>query len=271
MLAKPQHPAASSRPTLGFTLVELLLALGIFAIGMVAVASLFPVAAILQRETANEVFAESAAASATAIVDGKTLNLSSTDLTTFYTAAGTGDNRVVPLHAIRANLLTQWYTPQARSYPTSQVTSTGNITNCDLHWVPFLQDLAADPTNPNWVMRIFILEADTRATYTVSSGNANPNDIVEFPKVFATTCTVVDDDTFTLGTSTHGLSPGDLVMDSNGADYLISEVNGAQINIVGKILTSPENPVNIWYAPPMGGTSSPAVRIETVTITPNTP
>ena len=59
---------------------------------------------------------------------------------------------------------------------------------------------------------------------------------------------------------------GDRIMDSNGTDYTVAEVNGNQITIVGRILLSPDEPDTIWYAPPYGGSSSPTQRIVTLKI-----
>lgn len=257
----------------GFTLVEVLIALGLFAIGMVAVASLFPVAALLQRQTVQEVIGEHAAQSAKSIVEAKRLTyrapvsgLTGTgDLGPYHTLAGSSRSQVVPLSAMPNNLLTLKYTYWDRSYPTA----TPSPADRRLFWVPFVQNISGDVSKPNWVMRIFLLEADGNAKYPApgaATNAANPGDPDLFPKVVWTGCTVKDKETFTLANAGHGLEGGDLIMDSNGTDYRIAEVSGADVKILGRILESPEKPNRIWYAPAYGGTASPTQRIVTVKI-----
>ncbi|MFN3165857.1 MAG: prepilin-type N-terminal cleavage/methylation domain-containing protein [Phycisphaeraceae bacterium] len=263
------HPYTKTRR--GFTLVEVLIALGVFAIGMVAVASLFPVAALLQKETAEEVVGEHAAQSAKSIVEAKRLTyraptgagLTGTgDLGRYHTLAGDSLSRVVPLHAINNQLLTRRYTYWDRSYPSG----TPAPADRDLFWVPFVQNVSGDPTNPNWVMKLFLLTPDSNANYVPGPNQANPGDPTFFPKVVSVGCSVKDDTTFTLNNANHGLEGGDLIMDSNGTDYQVAEVDGSDVTVLGRILISPESPRAVWYAPAYGGNRSPTQRIVTVKI-----
>jgi prepilin-type N-terminal cleavage/methylation domain-containing protein len=255
----------------GFTLVEVLIALGLFAIGMIAVASLFPVAALLQKETAEEVVGEHAAQSAKSIVEAKRLTYRAPtgsglagggDLGRYHTMAGKSLSRAIPLHVIDPDLLVEKYTYWDRSFPSG----TPAPADRDLFWVPFIQNVSGDKTNPNWVMRLFLLVPDARATYPVGQGFANPGDPDFFPKITAVGCSVKDDTTFTLDDANHGLEGGDLFMDSNGTDYQVAEVDGADVSVLGRILVSPEAPVVVWYAPAFGGSGSPTQRIVTVKI-----
>lgn len=66
-----RHPGpASRRPSAGFTLSEVLVAIGILALGTVAVASLFPTAAFLQKEAVKETLRQNHIRSADAILEG---------------------------------------------------------------------------------------------------------------------------------------------------------------------------------------------------------
>ncbi len=265
MMHLETQPAVRPRAA-GFTLVEILISLGLFAIGMIAVASLFPVAALLQRQTAAEVIGEHAAQNAKAIVEAKTLSytaptsglIGTGDLGPYHSLAGKSKTQAVPLSAMQATLLTQKFTFSDRSYPSA----TPNVADRDLFWVPFVQNIG-DPDNPNWVMRVFLLEPDGRANYPTGVG-ANPNDPAFIPKVVSIGCSVTNQTTFALASATHGLQGGDKVMDNNGTDYTIANVNGANITILGRILLSPDKPNTLWYAPPYGGTQSPTQRIITV-------
>ena len=69
-----------------------MLAMGIFVIGFVAVASIFPAAAILQKATVEDAVSQQFVRSATALLEGR--QLSTTDLD-----SGTVDYSVHPLPA----------------------------------------------------------------------------------------------------------------------------------------------------------------------------
>lgn len=58
----------------GFTLTEVLIAMGILALGIVAVASLFPTAALLQKEAVNETLRQNHIRSGDAILEGVGIN-----------------------------------------------------------------------------------------------------------------------------------------------------------------------------------------------------
>ncbi len=72
----------STASRVGFTLTEVLIALGILAIGLVAVASLFPAGLILQREAVNTTIRQSHTRSMDALLTG--LNLDNNELLRFH-------------------------------------------------------------------------------------------------------------------------------------------------------------------------------------------
>ncbi|MBX2850638.1 MAG: prepilin-type N-terminal cleavage/methylation domain-containing protein [Phycisphaeraceae bacterium] len=267
------------RQAAGFTLAEILIALGVFAIGMIAVASLFPAAAILQRETTQDVIGELAAQSAAAIVNAQPLTYewtgaaSNGDLADYYTHAGLTATDVVPLEYINVTGGTALdrFPVTDRSYPSAQLDLSAGplrevIADCDLYWVPFIQDINGDPANTSpgkWIMRIFILEADSRATYADDTGDANLNGIDSFPKVRRVDVSSVSGNIFTLA-GTAAIETGDIVMDSNGNDHVVTNVNGTQVAVLNTIARSPDEPNRLWFAPRLGGTASPAQRVITV-------
>ena len=259
------------RRAAGYTLVEILLALGIFMIGMTAVVSLFPVAALLQRETASDILTAEAASSAKALVQAETFT---------YGGANTGNIGAYHPTAGSTNALVSsaiaFFPYTDRSYPSSQIIGTArtDASNCDLFWVPFIQDLNGDPANTNWIVRILILEGDSSASYTNTAASAlgtvaNGTDPNYFPKVVRTTCTVVDEDTFTFGINaeSNGIEGGSVFIDNNGTNYIVSDVDGTSVSVTSPILTSPATPTHVWLAPALGGRTSPLKRI--VTVAPN--
>lgn len=262
------------RRAAGFSLVEILIALGIFLIGMTAIVSLFPAAAILQRETTQEVISGMAAQSARSIIESQSLTYApgspgTGDLRNYYSAAGYNDTDAVPMNAIPINatdtVLTRFPFTD-RSYPTALIDGA-DISNCDLHWVPFIQDLAGDQSGSAqlWVVRLFILESDSRANYAGNATtDANPGDPTNFPKVRFVGVSASGDQ-FTLGAGTD-LEPGDTVMDSNGNSHVITEINGNIVTVLNSIPQTPAAPNKLWYAPRQGGTSSPTQRVVTVEI-----
>jgi hypothetical protein len=144
-----------------------------------------------------------------------------------------------------------------------------------LFWVPFIQDAQGDPTSPVWVMHLFILKRDSRATYNKSTGTwANPGDPNNVPGVVSVgvTGTANGDTTFQLA-SPHSIQVGDDILDSNGIAYQVREVNGNNVTINGIILVSPNVPDTVWYAPPGNGGdgNSPTLQIVTFSSDPNDP
>lgn len=267
------------RPSMGFTLVEVLIAFGIFAIGMIAVASLFPVAALLQKETANDILGKDAAESAKAIVLAKGLTYQPSvadratnpgDLDNYYSIAGANNSHAVPLFQVDVALENR-FTIWDRSYPSF----TPTIEDRDLFWVPFIQDVGGDPNNPVWVMHLFVLNRDSRADWDKTSGTwANPSDVSAIPGVIGAACTIVAGSGDTaLNIPGHEIQAGDRILDNNGIAYLVKEIDGNEVTINGVILTSPADPNTVWYAPPGAGGdgNSPTLNIITFTSDPNDP
>lgn len=259
----------------GFTLVEVLIAFGIFAIGMIAVASLFPVAALLQKETFDDVVGKHAAESAKAIVLAKGLEFDQpptpSELSNYYSIAGANDSHAVPLFQVNT-ILEDRFTIWDRSYPSFNPT----IESRDLFWVPFIQDVAGDANSPVWVMHLFILNRDSRATWNRADGRtwASPNDGNTIPGVVGAACTIVagsGDTKFNI--PNHEIQAGDRILDNNGIAYLVKEIDGNEVTINGVILTSPADPSTVWYAPPgaNGDGNSPTLAIITFSSDPNDP
>lgn len=265
-----KHPLC--RRAAGFSLVEILLSLGIFAIGMTAIVSLFPAAAILQRETTQEVISEMAAQSAASTINAKQLTYewtgtaSTGELMNYYSSAGASGTDAVSIAGL--------FTAADRSYPTGVIDLTAltvdeAIADCDMHWVPFIQDISGDPTNPIWVARLFIVEADSRANYsgtlpTGTDATANGADPATFPRVVSEGASATGA-VFTTAAALD-IEPGDVVMDNNGNSHVVVNVNNTAVEVLYTIAQVPNNVTTLWYAPKMGGSSSPGMRVVTVEV-----
>ncbi len=92
---RPRNPRVRG----GFTLNEVLVALGILAIGSVAVASLFPTAAFLQKEAVKETLRQNHTRSTDALLEGVGLdNATLLDFITFIDSQPAG----YPAYEVRA-------------------------------------------------------------------------------------------------------------------------------------------------------------------------
>jgi type II secretory pathway pseudopilin PulG len=130
------------------TLVEVLFTMGIMALGMVGVASIFPVAAKLQDDASSEIQAEQAARNAEAMIKARGMRVSqlagndtqwnnqtgaaanTPDNSPFQWTAAPMTGGAAPAFALRD-----------RAYPSSLYTAS--LSQCDFFWVPLVRD--ADP------------------------------------------------------------------------------------------------------------------------------
>ncbi len=157
----------------GFTLLEVLLALGIFAIGFSFIAAIFPVAALLQKRAFDDVKAQQVTRNTEALLRGRGIN--ETDLeNTGYGLPRTGthsfdydtDQKVHPmprrmLSAIAPLSPTIW-TLSDRSSPSLISDPTAR----KFYWVPLVVD--TDPGFPSvykWRIYVFVLQKRNNASY----------------------------------------------------------------------------------------------------------
>lgn len=160
----------------GFTLAEVLISIGIFAIGMIAVASLFPVGALLQKETADDILAKQASTNARATIEaiGLTYNDASTafadDLDDYYNTTST----VLYPATIFQYSGVAWignfsdnasfyrrYTLGERSFPTTEALWDER----DQYWFFFVRDSAGNPSSPSWQGFVMIVDRQDGQVY----------------------------------------------------------------------------------------------------------
>ena len=136
----------------GFTLMEVLIALSLFALGFVAVAAIFPAGIALQRNAAEDSKALRFADNAEAIVG--TYTLLETDLTTVPT-----DESVYSYDEIRTSSFATVFPLAQRGLPTALESTAQSIHLRDYYWVPVFRKLTAGTwqtyifaalTTPRW-------------------------------------------------------------------------------------------------------------------------
>ena len=195
-----------------FSLMEVMIALGIFVIGMVAIASIFPVAAVIQRETVREVVAGQVAGNATSLLEQQ--GIPKLDIGKWYVvppglffnffpggnAAFDTDGQIYPFDmemlrtptgANTSNVFPRRWPPALRGYPASVTT----IEDRTYFWVPLVRDGNRLP-NINgdeafqFEVFVFVLRRHGDATYDKPANDsfgpitwANPNDPTYVPGV----------------------------------------------------------------------------------------
>jgi prepilin-type N-terminal cleavage/methylation domain-containing protein len=259
----------------GFTLVEVLISLGIFAVGMVAVASIFPVALTVQKNTVDGLHAKQAERNAKALIAARTL--SSGDFASITTTD------VQPLPNTAPNKVFQKWSIHDRGYPQS----TKEPLHADYYWTPLVQ---VGSGTGDTILFAFILKKEQDETYSQDpqgyyadrAGAGVFLDDIAIPKVRAVQASklgsnfdiiAVYDDVNNGGIDvTTVFRVGDQILDNNGNLFVIkqvpakdnsgSPVGANSIRVKGLVVDEPTPLSYIWYGEPgTNGGRSPAVAI----------
>ena len=266
-----------------FSLMEVLIALGIFVIGMVAIASIFPVAAVMQRETARGVVAEQLAQSAEDVLDVR--GILETDLTVdpLYVPGGAWDIDG-QVHEVIGGILdplgaaTLLWPLTDRSYPASVIA----LDRRTYFWVPLIRD--ADTglgSYTDWHVFVFILRRHGDATYLKPANDAygpvtwandiDPSYVPGVRRVAVTPSPSVanrfDFDTTGFNSGNDQVVFGAQVLDNFGRVYVVrkADADGFETDhdMILPDADSGLQPSAIWYAPVgSAGRSSPALLVE---------
>ena len=242
----------------GFTLMEVLVTIGIFLIGMVAVAAIFPVATYMQKQSIGQVMSQQVAQNAEAMLKARRFREAE--------LAGLGGYEVQPLPAA---VLERW-TLYDRSYPGT----VPDPVERDFHWVPLIRY----KPDGSWQVVVFVLGNDFDAydTSGIAAGvMANPPlppGDVRLPRVVSTSITGFTATEFLFDNHYYDavppadeadqVRPGEMILDSNGNIYSVVAGGGGGVTVDGLIIDDPAPPNRIWYGRPAGvGDASPTRRL----------
>ncbi len=247
----------------GFTLMEVLVALGLFALGFVAIASMFPVGIAMQKQTTAEVIARHVAQNGVAYLNAR--GFEKADLPNYFTystpdndtitVAG-NENRVEPLlfNDAGGNPLLDRYSIFDRTYPSVVSVPADR----DFTWVPLIQNVDPDGSVNSDTWQVFVLVLENRGGIFTRSASANP-DGTNIPTVERRIPTFPTPNSVTFPDA-NLLSSGDIILDANGIKYTVIEVNGTTLTLNFPITNTPEW---VYFAPPSStGGSSPLKYIK---------
>lgn len=276
------HPITIRSAARGFTLLEVLLAMGVFAIGFVFIAAIFPVAALLQKEAVDTINAQQVARNTEAVLKAIPITASTdlvdSNLTAPVTGAGFSiDQRVYAL-TTTAWSTSSWKATELRSSPT-MVT---NAADRKFYAVPLFRDSNQTAGSYKVYTYVFILQKRNGATYPVNSAVitslvcANSGDTSgDIPKVYGAKVTAVDattlkfkDADFNGNTSTYDtptqLDIGDKFIDNNGTIYTVADydMSANTITVDGLLLPTPNTIDTIWFGSPGEDASTPGYPSE---------
>ncbi len=214
----------------GFTLAEVMVAMGVFALGFVAVASLLPSAAYMQLRTIEAVQGKNVGENAEQYLMG--MNYSVSDL---QAIASTNNQRVQEWPTTGNNAISL----NDRTYPSHLST----VANRPYRWVPLIKRESNSPeTKADFTIYVFVLKDDNPddgSTPSIVSGTINSVDIEDGKrKVLSLNGTLLND-----------LWPGDRILTANGNIYSIESIDRTnnKARTLNEVLAEDVAGVNFWY------------------------
>jgi len=274
----------------GFTMIEVLFAIGIFAIGFAMVATIFPAAVLIQKNTIDDVNSIQVARNAEGMLKGRGIN--ETELkdlteglpseTSIYGDFDT-DQRVhrIPSPMLFAGTAVTVWTLNDRSFPTT----ISDPLRRRYFWVPMIKMVGRH----RWEVYVFVLQRREGADYKKANPTswANPDDgtplVVTDPNSVPgvrgepVALPTTDDTRFNFpnqdfdddGANEAGLFADELlvqignqILDSNGIVHTVVFADSAGVNVNSPIPGYPNKVSHIWFgAPAEPGHNSTTQRI----------
>lgn len=248
----------------GFTLSEVLVAMAIFLVGFIAVASLFPAAAYIQKQTVDDIEVEYFEESVRSMLSA--MKFRQSDLETI---AGIDTDGLV--HALEyapvgsTNLgfgslaNPRWWSLRDRSHMSINETAEES----SLYFVPMVRDANPEVDVFEWQVFAFIVQRRPGASFPVTSG-ANYNDPDPVPNVLSKGASAAaGSSTITLtndaggGDFIHNI--GDYLLDNNGFIYRVTDADAGSVEINSFIIEEPNALNTIWFGA-KGGASRTSTR-----------
>jgi prepilin-type N-terminal cleavage/methylation domain-containing protein len=254
----------------GFTMIEILLAMGIFALGFIAVASIFPAGNVMQQATMNDIVPQFVVPYAETVMT--TAKLSTANVPS--TAKDT--QQVVRIVGVEGKM-----SLYERGYPTMWGSTGGagpykygGAADKDYYWVPLLKYRGT--ATDDWQAYIVVMDGRSGVTYEPRTDPtiwSNPQDPLDVPALKRVAVGAVAGASV-ITNAPNDLTAGDYLIDVAGGIHIVTERNGTTLSLDSPIaaLPTPANasadPNAIWYAPPADQSRvSPAVAVGTAIVT----
>jgi len=286
----------------GFTLTEVLVAMGLFVIGFAAVAAIFPAGMVLQQQTQDRIQSLDAARSARSTVRATANAIYQPFLDNLYDDAefnATGGTQLVPVPTVASESREMVWPLSTRAIMATQ--GSGG-TDGRYYWIPLIRDrdprAASSSTvrNRDWQFYVAILKRENDTFYITNRSSRNRDsqrrsrfvgqqvygnvvDGQSDPRIPSIAGAEIDGtvsetdeiagnraDTYIFAESnlTSEFSAGDKVIDDRGRSYRVVRVNEGSNSITVNGPTADAN--TLWFAPRAsdGLGASPLQRIVTV-------
>lgn len=231
-----------------FTLIEMLLAMFILALGLVSVASFFPVATHVQRSSIEDMLALQTARSASALLAARGLDKTAVDSLSPLDANHPHD--VMPV-LTDAQLNTDWPV-SIRCYPSTLMIDVGgdgtptaeedDFLLRDFYWVPLVQRATVGDR-----VYIFVLRRREGEAFVKTQGNwaCQTTENNNVPSVKYASASRTDEQK--INTSAE-VDAGDSIVDNLGNVYQVVYKEGNTLTVSGEVPNNAANPVSrVFY------------------------
>jgi prepilin-type N-terminal cleavage/methylation domain-containing protein len=279
-----------SRAAGGYTLLEILIAMSIFAVGFLSVGAMLPVAVIEQRRTMDDLNAQELAR--TALMEVRTRKLTMSMMADPNLSNALNSNGHTNLADLLANCATAkaLWPPAERSLRVTGEPLTPSTTNVNARrffWYPMIRQVAYPPTAYDWQMVIFIVRRDyvgntllpdinNFTTYDNNAGQSSvPQQLPGAPGPCPTAglarfiftyanANAMKTDIQGRPTGSRPINAGDWIADDLVGIYRVAAADDGWIDVPGTISSTPA-PTAVYYYPSQLGKPSPTMRIVSAT------
>ena len=245
----------------GFSMIELVISMGIFALGFIAVASLFPTAILMQRETFSSIEAQQVMRNSRAFL--KSRGLTKIELEAALFGENTTEVRPLLSDPFLATFHTG-FTINDRGYPTETPETSLNDPARRYYWFPLVRHIAAGEEEP-WEVFVFIcrLQAgyDQSRTGLDKDWANQSTDSTRIPAVKRVSATSTGGTISGLPAG-HGLQPGNEILTDKGDVRTILTVSTNSATVVGSF--GPAAGTEVWYGVAQNDKPNPVRHILTL-------